>query len=169
MERTPGWRTVCIFGICGPAPLTAGVAVLRDEGQVSASLLQHSSRFGTGRVLEATGSQPACAVWRRLSAVIDFRNGVEYSVALNTSEAQGVLKAVGAGKVVARNSRDAALSWSTSSLIRFGNGTNILGEIPFHSDEFWMAEAVYGDETGEFRSMQSRLSVAKPATNAPSR
>jgi len=96
--------------------------------------------------------------------VIAYNDGVEYSAALNTSEAQGILRAACAGKLVARN-----VSWTTSSAIRFRKGTNILGEIPFYSDEFWLAEAVYRDETGEFQSMQSRLSVAKPATNAPSR
>jgi hypothetical protein len=48
-------------------------------------------------------------------------------------------------------------------------GTNTLGEVPFHSDEFWLAEAVYRDQTGEFQSMQSRLTLAKPVTNVPSR
>lgn len=119
-------------------------------------------------------SKPPATSLRILSgadsaAVINFRAGVEYSVPLNTSQAQGVLKAAGAGKLVARNSRDRALSWSTSCLIRFRKGTNTLGEIPFYSDEFWLGDAVYRDDTGEFASIQSKLSVAKPFTNAPTR
>jgi hypothetical protein len=103
------------------------------------------------------------------AAVINFRDGVEHSVPLNTSEAQSILKAAGAGKLVARNSRGRELSWATSFLIRFRKGTNTLGEIPFYSDEFWMADAVYRDDTGEFPRIQSKLSVAKPFTNAPTR
>jgi hypothetical protein len=97
-------------------------------------------------------------------AIIDCYAGVEYTVPLPQSEAQHLVKAAASGKLRGKN-----LLWTTSSLIRFYKGTNIVGEIPFNSDGFWLNNAVYRDETCAFEDMQSRLRLAKPATNAAAR
>ena len=102
-------------------------------------------------------------------SVIEYRGGTEYSAPLTKSEAEEIVKAASASKLVAKETRDQHLPWASSGVVMLYKGTNMVGEIPFSADEFWIRNCLYRDDTGVFHGMQSKLRTARPTTNAPAR
>ena len=65
-----------------------------------------------------------------------------------------------------KETRDQHLLWASSSGIKLYRGTNMVGQILFSADEFWLKNCLYRDDTAVFQGMQSKLRTATPITNA---
>jgi hypothetical protein len=65
-----------------------------------------------------------------------------------------------------KETRDQHLLWASSSGIKLYKGTNIVGQILFPADKFWLKNCPYRDETAVFQGVQPKLRTATPITNA---